>query len=478
MKRSLGLLLVGVLLLASCRNLLVKPTPTEDGVLAPTATPVPEPTPATLILPTPSMTVPTVGACSSERVLELYRSFLVALNAGDLPTLRTFIGLETDTGGTVRWFAVVPREPELLSTGLFTERPEGFLDWVGRRVAVHERWNVLEFVRFEPSGDSSMLVTAALLREADDFIAKPFLAQVEFDCRAGVVRSLVAGAVGAEALPASPSELLAEALAQRPLRPPEVTAPCPRSAWAFGNAVGDGPVYLAVGPDAVVNRPDHDTSSAAQLGLHVFVSASERGPILLRLFTLADEVLVPLGPGGTAVFLAPSGVGQRSTTLLPVLPQAGCYVLQADGATWQQSIVFEVIGESLATLAPQLADVTLPADLQPVSAWRDGPETVRVGLVGPTLVARLSIGVGGPGVPDIGAGQRCERVAERIELCWVPHPVWGWPQTAVWDDGMRRYQLVVLAGNREAWNVNDLRTVVRRLSLPEEPQNLLRSGGE
>ncbi|MCX2727252.1 hypothetical protein OO015_07040 [Thermomicrobium sp. 4228-Ro] len=479
MRRSLALLLVGVLVIAACRNLPVTLVATPTGLATPvsTVTPEPEVTRTTLVLPTPSVTVQWVGTCSLARVLEVYRSFLQALNDGDLPALRAVLGIGMESAAESRWFAVIPRESELFGTGLFTERPEGFLDWVSQRSSQHERWNVLEFVQIEPSSGSRVVVTAALLREADDFIAKPFLSRIELDCDTGVVRSMVAGAVGADTLPTSPSALLAEALAQRSLRPPEVKEPCPRSSWAFGNAVGEGPVYLAVGPDAVVNVPDHATGSTEPVPLDVVVSASERGPVLLRLFALADETPVPLGRNGSALFLEPSGAGERSTTLSPMLQQAGCYVLQADGATWQQSIVFETIAEPLAAFVPQLVNVALPVDLRLVSAWRDGPDTVRVGLVGSTLVARLSIGVGGPGGPTLGVEQRCERIAERIDLCWVPHPVWGWPQAAVWDDGMRRYQLVVLAGNRDAWSEDDLRTLVRRLSLPEDPARVLQSRG-
>jgi hypothetical protein len=71
-------------------------------------------------------------------------------------------------------------------------------------------------------------------------------------------------------------------------------------------------------------------------------------------------------------------------------------------------------------------------------------------------VARLQIGLGGLGTSYLGPTTHCTRELEPIELCWTPHPVWGWPQTAVWDDGIRRYQLAILAGERDAWSERDL----------------------
>jgi hypothetical protein len=450
-------------------------TPTDTLPSTPVTTPRPETTPTALMLPTPSVTLAPFGECTSERILEIYGSFLQALNDGDIPALRAHLEFGAGVGTQAGWYAVVPREAELVTTGLFADRPEDFLDWATRRAALHERWNVLEFVQFSQDGESRVTVTAALLREADDFIAKPYLALIALDCRTGRILSVVAGAVGAGALPERSVELLEEALSQRTVRRPERVEPCPRSPWAFGDAVGEGPVYLSVGPDAVVNVPAQETEASLQVTASV--AASERGPILLRLFLLPDETPVPF-ESEAAVFIEPGVPQRRAVSLSLGHLSPGCYVLQADGATWQQSIVFEVVGEALATLVPQLAAVSLPAGLRPVAAWRDGPETVRVGLVGPTLVARLSIGVGGPGVPDIGRDQRCERVGEQIPLCWIPHPVWGWPQAAAWDDSMRHYQLVVLAGNRDAWSLEDLRTLVRRLSLPGELPDASPLGGE
>ncbi|MDW8059550.1 MAG: hypothetical protein RMK01_05700 [Thermomicrobium sp.] len=477
MTRWFGTFLVGVMLIVACG---VRPmTPTDVVVSTPAPTATLEPTPTPLLLPTPSVPLEPFGSCTVERVLETSRLFLNALNSGDLPQLRAALGLRRASDASSRWFAVIPREPDLVATGLFTDRPEGFLDWVARRLERRERWSVLEFVRFSPLGDDRLAVTVALLREADDFIAKPYLARVEMDCRDGVVLSVVAGAVGAQALPGSSRELLAEALGQRSLQVPETNGgACPRSAWAFGDAVGTGPVYLSLGPDAVVNLPDHGTGANGGLAAQVYVSASEHGPILLRLFSLSEATSGPFGEGEGTLFLDPSTRGRRAVSIDLPIARAGCYVLQADGATWQQQVVFEVVAEPLAALVPRAIDAGLPAGLRAVSAWRDGPETIRVGLVGPTLVARLSIAVGGPGEPELGGEQHCEMPAGRIELCWVPHPVWGWPQTAVWDDGMRRYQFVVLAGNRDAWNVEDLRALVRRLSQLEDIGKTSPGGGQ
>ncbi len=419
-----------------------------------------------------------LGECSLERVLDLQRAFLEAFNAGDVQRLRSLLDVEHDLDPEQRWFAVLPREPDVVSTGVFTSTPTEFLDWVNRRSGTHERWSVLEFVRFEPTAADRVTVTLALLREADDFIAKPLLALFEFDCGRGTVRSLVVGAVGADSMPERPGDLLAVALAQRPLQFTGARDPCPRSAWAFDVFVGDGPVYLALGPDAVVNVEESPSPSGTVVSTEVAIPASERGPVLLRLLSLETDTPVPLGGEASWIYVAPSERRQRVVPIELSFPQPGCYVLQADGATWQQAIVVQVVDEPVARLAPQIADAVLPAQLKVTSAWRDGPDTIRVGLVGPGVVARLSIGVGGPGTPELGEGQQCEQLAERLRLCWVSHPVWGWPQTAVWDDGLWRYHFVVLTASRDAWSGDELRALVLAVSAAEEVPRSVAPDGE
>lgn len=461
--------LVPVLLLtAACRGLPSTPT---AGTVPATVVPTVRLTEVATLppLPTPSVPVDLPMSCTLDGTLDSLASFLSALSRGDVGRLRGFLASPTSLAVESRTFAVVPREPEALETGLYTERPEAFLDWVERRAVQRERWSVLEFVRFLPLDARRVLVAAALLREADDLMAKPMLGMIEFDCTEHVVISVVAGAVGAEALPASPEGLLVEALQQRPLRPPAAEQPCPRSSWAYGSMVGEGPVYLGLGPDAVVNLGDRNATSGQTIHTELQVAASERGPILVRLFHLPE--VVPLAVDGQpALFIEPNNRRERSRSVELQVEQPGCYVLQADGVTWQTQLVFEAVPDALAALAPNVAAVTFPAELRVVSALRESSETVRVGLVGPTLVARLSISVAGPGGPTAGPEAHCDQVSERVQLCWVPHPVWGWPQTAVWDDGLRRYQLVVLAGSRDAWSEEEFLELVRQVSMGgEEP---------
>lgn len=458
-------LLPVLLLVMGCRgpsSLSADGTPTRPT----RPTPSVDTTPTLPPLPTPSVEIELPPSCALDRALDPLGAFLGSLSRGDVAGLRNVLGMDLVASSEPRPFAVIPREPETWETGLFTEKPESFLDWVERRSAYGERWSVLEFVRFVRVDEHRVIVVAALLREADDLLAKPMLGMIEVDCREGVVLSVVIGAVGAEALPGNQQDLLAEALLQRPLRSPESTEPCPRSSWAFGRMVGEGPVYLGLGPDAVVNLEEQAGDSTSLVTTDLLVTASERGPIVLRLFRLPDREPLPLNDGRSAVVLQPSRSGQREVAIRMTIDGPGCYVLQADGATWQVHLVFEVVADSLAALAPMLTATDLPAQLRAVSAVRDGPETVRIALLAPSLVARLSIGVAGPGGLTLGPDAQCLQVSGRIPLCWVPHPVWGWPQAAVWEDGMRRYHLVVLAGNRDAWSDEDLLEFVRRVSAP------------
>lgn len=457
MKRRIGALVVLIVFASACR--MVPATPT----LAPPTPTATQSTPTLPPVPTPSVPVFLPEQCTLDRTLEILGSFLTALGAGDTAALRELLDSSTGALQEAQVFAVVPREPDVLTTGLYTEQMDAFLDWAAARAAAEERWTVLELLRFTPSTADRVRLTLALLREARDFIAKPLVGMVDLDCRSGKIVSFVAGAMGAEALPAEPQELLASALGQRPARLPDDPSSCPRSAWAIGNMIGTGPVFLGLGPDGIVNLGDATVGHATTVTARLLVAASERGPLTIRLFRLPDPTALPFADGRTIIVIPPSQHGVRTEAIPLALSQAGCYVLQADGATWQTQIVFEVVPESVAALVPELSGADLPVQLRVVSAVRDGPESVRVGLVGPTLVARLSIGMGGPGEPALGPEARCQLSPGRGELCWVPHPVWGWPQTAVWEDGVRRYQLVVLAGNRDAWTEEELIALVDQL---------------
>jgi hypothetical protein len=395
--------------------------------------------------------------------MESLQTFLWAVSRTDLPLLRQLI-LTSETTAMRRWFAVIPREPDRLATGLFAERPEAFLDWVEQRALQRERWSILEFLRFQPEETDRVRVTAALLREADDLLAKPMVTMIELDCQRGTVISVIVGAIGGQDVPERAEDLLASALSQRPLRGIEGSPNCPRSPWAFGTAVGEGPVYLEIGPDAVVNLGNLIARGQTGLRVSTIVDASERGPVLLRSFRATDLSLLPSAGEHSAWFIEPDATTPRRIVLDLPVDAPGCYVLQADGSTWQTLLVFEVVPETVEFLAPTLAGVTLPVQLQVLSAVRDGPESVRVSLAGPTLVVRMQISLGGLGNPYLGPATHCTQELDSIELCWTPHPVWGWPQIAVWDDGIRRYQLAILAGERDAWSENDLLELVRQVS--------------
>jgi hypothetical protein len=397
--------------------------------------------------------------------MESLQTFLWAVSRTDFPLLRQLI-LSSETTAMRRWFAVIPREPDRLATGLFAERPEAFLDWVEQRALQRERWSILEFLRFQPEETDRVRVTAALLREADDLLAKPMVTMIELDCQRGTVVSVIVGAIGGQDVPERAEDLLASALSQRPLRGIEGSPNCPRSPWAFGTAVGEGPVYLEIGPDAVVNLGNLIDRGQTARRASVIVGASERGPVLLRLFRATDLSLLPSVGERSVWFIEPDAATPRRIVLDLPVDDPGCYVLQADGPTWQTQLVFEVVSESIALLAAGITSVRLPAELRIVSAVRDGPHAVRLGLVGPTLVARLSISVGGPGVPLLDTEARCRVEPDHVDLCWEPHPLWGWPQVAVWDDGTRHYQLVVLGGDSNAWTERELFELVRLLADP------------
>jgi hypothetical protein len=460
--RFLGCLLVMLIVTTSCRQAPTTPAPS----IAPSS-PIPtvsaEPSPTIPVLPTPSVPVDLPPSCSMASTMESLQTFLWAVSRTDLPLLRQLI-LTSETTTMRRWFAVIPREPDRLATGLFAERPEAFLDWVEQRALQRERWSILEFLRFQPEETDRVRVTAALLREADDLLAKPMVTMIELDCQRGTVVSVIVGAIGGQDVPERAEDLLASALSQRPLRGIEGSPNCPRSPWAFGTAVGEGPVYLEIGPDAVVNLGNLIDRGQTARRASVIVGASERGPVLLRLFRATDLSLIPSVGERSVWFIEPDAATPRRIVLDLPVDAPGCYVLQADGPTWQTQLVFEVVPETIEFLAPTLAGVTLPVQLQVLSAVRDGPESVRVSLAGPTLVVRMQISLGGLGTPYLGPATHCTQELDSIELCWTPHPVWGWPQTAVWDDGIRRYQLAILAGGRDAWSENDLLELVRQVS--------------
>lgn len=408
-------------------------------------------------------------SCTLEQIFDVLGTWFSSLNQADIVRLNQLTRWEPAASSAPRVFALIPRDPDALGTGFYTTSPEYFLDWVARRVPQGERWNILELLRFTPVPPDRLSVTLAFLREASDVMARPLVAMVELDCRHNVVVSFVAGTLGPQSLPDQTSQLMTMALLQRPLRSPATTDSCPRSFWAFGTMVGSGPVYLSLGPDAVVNWDPEQADGSMHFVTELVVAASEREPFVVRLFRLPDLTPLPLAGAQSHLSYAPEALADRRVALPLPITSEGCYVLQADGVSWQESIVFEVIAERLETIAPEALLSALPRGLRVISAFRDGPDTVRLGLVGPGLVARLSFGLGGLGSPQLPSTARCEPELAPLELCWMPHPVWGWPQTAVWHDGMRRYQLVVLSGGRDAWNREDLITLVQQLRINPLP---------
>ncbi|MBO9306461.1 MAG: hypothetical protein J7451_04415, partial [Thermomicrobium sp.] len=199
MARFLGCLLVMLIVTTSCRQAPTTPAPS----IAPSS-PIPtvsaEPSPTIPVLPTPSVPVDLPPSCSMASTMESLQTFLWAVSRTDLPLLRQLI-LTSETTTMRRWFAVIPREPDRLATGLFAERPEAFLDWVEQRALQRERWSILEFLRFQPEETDRVRVTAALLREAVDLLAKPMVTMIELDCQRGTVVSVIVGAIGGQDVP-------------------------------------------------------------------------------------------------------------------------------------------------------------------------------------------------------------------------------------------------------------------------------------
>ncbi len=456
---------------------------------AATATPASAPTPALNPMPTPSLTpVDLPAGCSVGEVSQLIDEYLSSFNLGELERLRRLLP-STEELLPSSWYAVVARDEAGVVTGTFTTSPEDFLRYVAQRHERGERLEPLEFVDIRSLGTTStggerVSVTVVLLRQAQDLLARPVLAQLRLSCPDREILALGIGDSASNVLPESPAAVLEGALRQRPLRLPGLSASgeCPRSPWAFGLAIGEGPVYLPISPDGVVNLGG-PLAAEQEDGTYRFksswlVSPDYNGPLLIRGRQLdgsgtlrltgeesseaADGLLLPPAVEGQA---PRDEAGWTSWPTAITLPGPGCYAIQVDGVNLQQVIVFQAIAGTPDEVLPLPPPERLPRELVVLSAFRAGPDQVRLALWHKSLVIRLSVGLSGPGPLELAGATECvEDFQGTGPVCWQADAEHGWPQAAVWDDGLRRYHLVVLEAEPGNWSQEDLLALIRAFS--------------
>lgn len=464
-------------------------SPTASPPSAATATPTSAPTPPSYPMPTPSLTPAGLPpGCSVEEVSQLIDEYLSSFNLGELERLRR---LFPSTGEPLpsSWYAVVARDEAGVATGTFATSPEDFLRYVAQRHERGERLEPLEFVDIHSlgtvsAGGEQVSVTVALLRQAQDLLARPVLAQLRLSCPDREILALGIGDSASNVLPESPAAVLEGALRQRPLRLPELSAngECPRSPWAFGLAIGEGPVYLPIGPDGVVNLGGplaaEQEEGTYRFKSSWFVSPDYNGPLLIRGRQLDGSGTLRLAgegsSGATDELFLPSAIEGQTTrdeagwTSWPTaitLPGPGCYAFQIDGVNFQQVIIFQAVAGTPDDVLPLPPSDSLPRGLVVLSAFRAGPDQVRLALWHESLVIRLSVGLSGPGPLELAGATECVEDIQGIgPMCWEADPQRGWPQAAVWDDGRRRYHLVVLEAEPGAWSQEDLLALIHAFS--------------
>ncbi|GBD16549.1 hypothetical protein HRbin26_01447 [bacterium HR26] len=487
-------LVVFIITLAACsRRDETEPgarPPAQSPIVTPpaiaTATPASAPTPPINPMPTPSLTPAGLPpGCSVEEVSQLIDEYLSSFNLGELERLRR---LFPSTGEPLpsSWYAVVARDEAGVATGTFATSPEDFLRYVAQRHERGERLEPLEFVDIRSLGTTStggeqVSVTMALLRQAQDLLARPVLVQLRLSCPDREILALGIGDSASNVLPESPAAVLEGALRQRPLRLPELSADgeCPRSPWAFGLAIGEGPVYLPIGPDGVVNLGGplvaEQEDGTYRFKSSWFVSPDYSGPLLIRGRQLDGSSTLRLASEGSSeatdeLFLPPAIEGQATRdeagwTSWPTaitLSGPGCYAIQVDGADFQQVIVFQAIAGTPDEVLPLPPPESLPRGLVVLSAFRAGPDQVRLALWHESLVIRLSVGLSGPGPLELAGATECvEDFQGTGPVCWQADAEHGWPQAAVWDDSRRRYHLVVLEAEPGSWSQEDLLALIR-----------------
>lgn len=465
------------------------PTPTAPPRSTATATPASAPTPPVNPMPTPSLTpVGLPAGCSVEEVSQLIDEYLSSFNLGDLERLRRLFPSAGESSSS-SWYAVVARDEAGVATGTFATSPEDFLRYVAQRHEREERLEPLEFVDIHSlgtvsTGGEQVSVTIALLRQAQDLLARPVLAQLRLSCPGREILALGIGDSASNVLPESPAAVLEGALRQRPLRLPELSAngECPRSPWAFGLAIGEGPAYLPIGPDGVINLGGplaaEQEDGTYRFKSSWFVSPDYNGPLLIRGRQLNGSGTLRLASEGSSeatdeLFLPPAIEGQATRdeagwTSWPVtvaISSPGCYAIQVDGVNVQQVIVFQAISGTPDDVLPLPPSESLPRGLIVLSAFRAGPDQVRLALWHESLVIRLSVGLSGPGPLELAGATECVEDIQGIgPMCWEADPQRGWPQAAVWDDGRRRYHLVILEAEPGNWSQEDLLALIQAFS--------------
>jgi len=476
-QRTLVILLL--LALSGCvsQSVTAVPTPTahqEVTATSPriTATAAPSPVPTLRPLPTPSLTPFLLPAsCSEAQLVGLARQFITAINAGDARQLQALL---TQPEASDEWFAVVPRDLTQLTTATFTTQPDEFVRYVLARHTQNEQIVPLELVdlRGRTTTANTALLMLAAVRQAVDIPAKPAVLLFVLDCQQERVRGLTITDAPVTTVPQTPVQLLNTALRQRPLESPETqgkSGVCPRSAWAFGRAVGTSPAYAEFGPDAVINLGG-PVAHADGTGWYTFpiawhLAPGYRGPVLIRGVPLDGQGQVLLGGEGASaessgLLLLPHDLqsqadGWASWRMEGALNQPGCYAVFIDGVVFHQALVFQAVDGSADHVADLTLSRPLPDGLQLLSAFQTPTGSVQLAFASDYVVLRV-VQTRGPLLSTVAPSpSQCQESAIGL-ICWTNDPTSGWPATASWSDGPIHYQLVALQATAVTWTANDL----------------------
>jgi len=162
---------------------------------------------------------------------------------------------------------------------------------------------------------------------------------------------------------AGENDALYAELATRPLNVPTVGAgdACPHSAVGpiaverIGSSLGGGPVFLTLGHDGVAQFHSYDKSDGLYTTRTIWAIAPDiRSPVLVRGQQINGPNIVRFAHDGPATLdalrfgaapdvpLAEAEDEWRFAAASLGVAGPGCYVLQADGPYFSESVVFEV----------------------------------------------------------------------------------------------------------------------------------------
>lgn len=284
----------------------------------------------------------------------------------------------------------------------------------------------------------------------------------------------------------------------RPLELPVTTsgASCPRTenyqlvSPSAGFAVGSGPVYATLPFIGAVNLNMQYPSTTGWYGIKtvwwVEPDKADR-PILVRgrrvdgegemrftggtLGGTPDEPVAELRLAGPNAQLAgPDGWHDWASNLW--VREPGCYAYQVDGANFSDVVVFEAVGKQPGALTPVPPFGRLPGNELRIDAGVPmGPDTVRLALVGPQLLAiQIDAGPSQAAPPELSGPDVQHIDYSGGVLVWTPFPEGSTPQFAGWDDGRHQYQLEVLDGAEPgAWSESVLLALAEAfIAAPED----------